>query len=103
MELPYCLPGLAATRPPTRARLVICACMFRTHRRWRIRRSTRLLPASRHQPTALQPSAARGGLPARALDVLLLLVARNERTPRLRTDGRLGLPHDVELTVGLDL
>src|SRR5919204_524312 len=33
--------------------------------------------------------------------VLLLVVARDERAPRLRLDRSLGLPHHVELAVGL--
>src|SRR5258708_7511915 len=35
--------------------------------------------------------------------VLLLVVAGNERTPRLGLDRSLGLPHHVELAVGLHL
>src|SRR5438552_6378060 len=35
--------------------------------------------------------------------VLLLVVARDERAPRLRLDRSLGLPHHVELVVGFHL
>src|SRR5690348_10370039 len=33
----------------------------------------------------------------------LALILRQIRAPRIRLDGLLGLPHDIELTVGLDL
>ena len=92
-----CAQAQHAAHATMSADSVMCpARSVQTHRRSR-RASTPTLP----RPRRLASSRDLTSLLLRL--VLLLVVAGDERAPRLRADRALRLPHDVELAVGLAL